>query len=217
VADLTPLAIFARLPAPGTVKTRLAPELGDEGAARLYRAFVDDTIAAGRATEGLAPELWLSSGPGEACLGLVDDLPVREQPAGDLGERMRDALSAMVQTAGRGLVVGSDCPTLPRAYLRAAAAALAEHDVVIGPSADGGYYAIGARGRVPPLFDGVRWSTRHVLVETRARARREGLAVCELPPWYDVDTPEDLRLLRLHLAARPDAAPATARALGLSG
>ena len=108
--------------------------------------------------------------------------------------------------------IGSDAPTLPREHLRAARDALASHDVVLGPSTDGGYWLVGARRPAPELFDGMTYGHDRVLTETLARAR--GCAL--LPFWYDVDRPSDLELLVMHLHHLPESiAPATRRALAV--
>jgi len=205
-SDVPPVLVFARAPRPGGTKTRLIPRVGAEGAATLYAAFVTDV----RRTvdlAGLAAQVWVADRDDAAAY----DAP-RVQRGDDLGARMSHALTDALDRADRALLIGTDAPTLPAAYLGRAARALDVADVVFGPSADGGYYLIGARGRAPALGGGgVRWSTRHALADSLARV--DGRRVAMLPPWYDVDTPEDLRLLRLHLALDPRAAPATARAL----
>ena len=119
----------------------------------------------------------------------------------------------MLDRAPAALLVGSDLPTLPTVPLLAAASVLREDrsDVVLGPSADGGFYMIGARGDAPRLGPGVRWSTAHALADTRARLAPRRVAMVR--PWYDMDTPEDLRLLRAHLALAPEAAPRTTAVL----
>lgn len=211
-----PLALFGRAPRPGATKTRLVPALGAQGAADLYAAFLVDSLArCYECADVVDVTLWVADEPDDPVLAaLCADVPRRSQPAGGLGARMAFALGEALDVASRAMVVGSDLPTLPAAYLRAAAVALEVADVVLGPSADGGYYLVGARGRVPRIFDGIRWSTRHTLADTLEAADRSGLAVRLLPPWYDVDEPKDLRLLRAHLAITPDAAPATAHYLG---
>lgn len=213
--DRTPVAIFARPPRPGSTKTRLAPALGEEGAAALYRAFLADTVARCASVDALEPSLWCAGDPdAPELVTLAGTLPRRRQDGGDLGARMAGVLEALVGAAGRALIVGSDAPTLPAGYLRAAAEALERGvDAVLGPTADGGYYLVGARDRVPPLFDGVRWSSPHTLADTLARGRRARVDLRLLPPWYDVDTPRDLRLLRAHLAVAPAAAPRTSEHL----
>jgi len=216
------LAVFARAPIAGAAKTRLAPALGADGAARLYAAFLADTLALAHSAQSaglLETALWLAAAadteePTLRDVPGVTALPLRVQPPGDLGARMAAALAAGVASHGAALVLGSDAPTLPLALLRAARAALDRADLVLAPSADGGYVVIGARVPVAPaLFDGVRFSTRHALADTLAGATRAGLSVTCVAPWYDVDTPDDLRLLRTHLTLVPSAAPHTARAL----
>ena len=76
-----------------------------------------------------------------------------------------------------------------------------------------GYYLVGAAGQVPPIFDDIRFSTRHAFEDTRAAAGQQGVRTELLPPWYDVDTPRDLALLAVHLKVDPGAAPATASQL----
>ncbi len=205
-----PIALFARAPRPGAVKTRLIPAVGAQTAAALYGAFLRDTCDRVASVSELDPIVWAASDDDARALEL--GLPVRAQPDADLGERMRAALEHGIEAAGRAIVIGTDAPTLPVSILRAAVRALDTAELVLGPACDGGYYLIGARGRVPALGPGVRWSTRHALADTLAR---NPVSAALLPPWYDVDTPEDLRLLRAHLALRPSAAPATARVCGL--
>jgi len=211
-----PVAVFARAPEAGEVKTRLAPALGPEGAASLYRAFVEDTLHVCRRAEALDVELWVAGDAAHPFWSRVGaGLPRSEQPDDlDLGGRMAAALHALIAHAGRGLVIGTDTPTLPAHHIGAAARALEAADVVLGPSADGGFYLVGARGVVPPIFESVRYSTPFAFSDTVRAARRAGLGVATTAPWYDVDTPSDLAILRAHLAVDPGAAPATAAALG---
>jgi len=84
---------------------------------------------------------------------------------------------------------------------------LADADVVLGPSLDGGYYLVGTRRPQPGLFEGIAWSTPEVLDQTLERVRGAGLRAAFLPPWYDVDTAADLRFLRTHLRAAELGAP----------
>jgi glycosyltransferase A (GT-A) superfamily protein (DUF2064 family) len=93
------------------------------------------------------------------------------------------------------LIVGDDSPTLPLAYIQQGLAALERADAVLGPSEDGGYYAIGCHEPYPQMFAGVPWSSGDTLVRTEANLLALGLSVHRLPPWYDVDTADDLRRL----------------------
>lgn len=210
-----PTALFARAPVPGRAKTRLAPALGLDGAAALYAAFLRDALSTIASRPELTPTLWAASDADvDALRDTAPDLALHVQPAGDLGVRMRAALDHGIAQRGAAIVVGTDVPTLPSRLVRAAVETLRHADVVLGPSADGGYWLVGARARTFAL-DGVRWSTAHALADTIECARSNARSVALVPPWYDVDTPDDLLLLRTHLRLRPHAAPHTARALGL--
>ncbi|MBX3274385.1 MAG: TIGR04282 family arsenosugar biosynthesis glycosyltransferase [Sandaracinaceae bacterium] len=203
-AGEAPLLVFGRAPRPGTTKTRLIGALGAAGAAQLSAAFLADVLATS-ARVAPAVELWCPPEDVEEMEG------ARPQRGDDLGARMTHALADALSRAPAALLIGSDVPTLPASHLAAALDALARHDVVLGPSADGGFYLIGARGEVPDLGGPIRWSSRHALDDVRARLR--GLRVGLARPWYDVDTEEDLRLLRAHLALDPRAAPRSAATL----
>jgi glycosyltransferase A (GT-A) superfamily protein (DUF2064 family) len=99
------------------------------------------------------------------------------------------------------VLVGSDAPTLPIERLQQALDLCADRDVVLGPCLDGGYYLIGLRRHIPEIFEGIAWSSESVLLDTLRRVQQARASVALLEPWYDVDTPEDLSLLRNHLAA----------------
>jgi len=194
------LLLFGRLPEPGRVKTRLIPALGARGAAELYGAFLDDLLSW---TPDIAPtELWAPGGErartalGERC----GRATVRLQPAGDLGGRLAAAFdTAFRDGADHVVALGSDHPTLPPAYLERAFAALHGAHLVLGPTSDGGYYALGLRRlcwpRARGLFEGAPWSTPGLLEWTRGRAEALDLCHVELPRWYDVDEPGDLERL----------------------
>lgn len=203
------IGVFARAPIPGETKTRLIPALGAEGAARLHTAFLRDVLT--RASR-LAPVTLFVAGPldhptFESVLGDPELATVALEPqAGDdLGERMAQALAHLRAHADAAYLIGSDVPTLPERLLRRVTESGA--DRVLTPTADGGYALVG--GRAPWSFDGIRWSTATTLAETIAR----NADVTLTEPWYDVDRPADLDLLRLHLTLDPSAAPATAAVL----
>lgn len=210
---MSTLVIFARAPVLGEVKTRLGRSIGEPAALALYEAFLDDTCAL---TQGLGARRVLAvagdtSEPHLLRLAKSQRLGLEEQGEGDLGARLARAVARHVG-AGPVVIIGSDAPTLPRAHLHQALDALMEHDVVIGPARDGGFYLVGARSDVPALFSDVRWSTPAVLATVLERLAGRSHAL--LPPWYDVDTEEDLARLRADLAASPaTVAPATRRAL----
>ena len=211
---MSTIVIFARAPKLGEVKTRLAKAIGDERALALYEAFLDDTCAL---TQGLGARRVIAVAgdadhPRVAHLAKSQRLAIEPQGDGDLGERMARAIAAHV-ARGPVVIIGSDAPTLPRAHLHRALDELMAHDVVIGPSEDGGYYLIGARVPVPELFNDVRWSTGEVLATTLGRLA--GRAHALLPAWHDVDSVDDLSRLERELEALPPSvAPATRRVLG---
>jgi len=214
--ELALLAVFIRSDSAGGVKTRLASLLGTEGASDLYDAFVEDALglcARVRAVGRVDIALWTAGSPTEAIerWAREHDAEIHLQPEGDLGVKLSAAFDQGLQRYERVVIVGSDMPTLPLSLIVAAFDSLERARLVLGPANDGGYYAIGASHGIRPRFDGVRWSTSHALADTlRANA---SLRAAILSPWYDVDEPADLAILRAHLSADPAAAPATARRL----
>lgn len=219
-----PIVVFLRAPIPGRAKTRLAAAIGAERAAALAEAFALDTVARCGEVPGLAPELH-ADGPLDhplfAALAARAGLaPAIAQEGGALGERMHRSLARARRAArtGDALLVGTDGPTLPATVLTEAAAAIREGaaDLVLTPTADGGFVLIGTSARAPTDFlgaSGLRWSSPHALADTVRAARTHGLRVHLTSPHYDVDAPDDLRLLAAHLALDPAAAPETARLL----
>jgi uncharacterized protein len=191
---MTPaLALFLKAPRPGTVKTRLAAEVGERQALRLYRVMAGRTLAA--ATEsGLDTTIWFTpaDATSEMRFWLGERWTLRPQASGDLGARLAAAEQSVER--GRGwLAIGGDCPGVDAELLRVASAILARGEVALGPTHDGGYYLIGGRTPLPPVFSGIPWSTSGVLAETRARLTRAGVPWRELPTLRDVDTAEDAR------------------------
>lgn len=203
------LCLFARDPAPGRVKTRLTPALPAPLAARLYAGFLADTWAAATAcTVATRRVVHWADTPGTAPAGFDS---ARQQGA-DLGERLAHAFEVELALAGPVLLIGSDTPSLTAGHLDAAFAALEHHDVVVGPTLDGGYWGLGLRSPAATLFHDIPWSTREVLVRTLVRAHSAGLRVTTVDTLEDVDTPHDLALLVGALAAGRGAAGGHTRA-----
>jgi rSAM/selenodomain-associated transferase 1 len=214
--ELAQLAVFVRPPTAGKVKTRLAALFGERGAAELYQAFVEDTLrlcSRVRAAGRVDVALW-SAGPEDDIVSEWANrmgVPVRLQPEGDLGVKLVAAFEEGLRHYERVVIIGSDSPSLPIEHIGAAFDALEQAPMMLGPANDGGYYAVGASHSVQPSFQGVRWSTRHALRDTeKANAQRR---IAAITPWYDIDEPEDLAVLRAHLSLDPATAPATARHL----
>lgn len=209
------LAVFARRPAPGRVKTRLAGTLGAERAAVLYRAFLADTIERAHKAAPGAVTLWLAPEPERSARATIDDtlaalaelgvgaVPAALQEGGDLGARMAHAFEVLLPH-GPAAIVGSDAPDLPVEFLAAAFAALGDADLVLGPTEDGGYYLVAARRAVGDLFTGVTWSTATTFEETAQRAHARGWKLATLAPWRDVDDAEDFAALETRLARMPE-------------
>ena len=195
------IAIMAKAPLPGEVKTRLCPPLSYEEAAQLYRCFLLDKIEQLNSLKATAPAVAYTPDDTESLFEAMvpSSFILIAQKGQDLGARLSSTLNQLLESGYRGVMaIDSDTPTLPAAYLEKAVSVLSEPeiDVVLGPSEDGGYYLIGLRRLQPELFEEMRWSTPLVFSETLRRAQAKGLKVVCLPAWYDVDTPEDLKRLR---------------------
>ncbi len=194
--DTTAVALFAKAPVAGQVKTRLVPPLREEEAAGVARACFEQTIALLPRTAELEFFLYLDGDLDDAmeAVARMRRIQVRSQASGDLGARLRGAFSELLAEGfPRALAIGSDSPTLPPGRLLAAAAALRAHDAVLGPSEDGGYYLLGVSRPVWELLEEIPWSTSRVTELTRSRAVAGGVSLAELEPWYDVDDLETLR------------------------
>jgi rSAM/selenodomain-associated transferase 1 len=197
----TPIAVFARAPLAGAVKTRLIPLLGAEGALALHRELVESTLFRARDAALGEVTLWIAGDADHpeviACVKRQRVALARQQGA-DLGARMHAALAATLATRpGHGcLLIGTDCPALSSTQLQRAAAALAVHDAVLVPAHDGGYVLIGLKAPQPALFDGIDWGTSSVLAATRARLAQAGLRCAEFDPLPDLDTADDYRAAR---------------------
>ena len=120
----------------------------------------------------------------------------------DLGARMREALVQQLDAgASAAVLIGSDIPSLPAYHITQAFDLLRTKDVVLGPSTDGGYYLVGVSRPIPEIFEDVEWSTPSVLTQTIDRILRAENTLGLVPPWFDVDTPEDLDFLLAHARA----------------
>lgn len=197
--------VFAKVPAAGSVKTRLIPCLGAGGAAALHAAMVADLLA--RLQRGWETILYTDKRT-EAWPEFSGER--RLQREGDLGTRMLAALAETLSGRhGRAVLVGSDAPHLPLSAVRRLMDC--DADVALGPALDGGYWGIAARATRPAMFRDVSWSTARALVETVQACRSSGLTVAFGPAGSDVDSPRNLGALYRHLQARD--CPRTARLL----
>jgi uncharacterized protein len=194
------LILFARTPRIGKVKTRLNPDLSQETILKLYTRFLNDSIEkilrisesdhfiAGFPKEDLAYFENISQKRG---------VSVFPQSGDDLGEKMRNAFDDRFSDGyEKVVIIGSDSPSLPLENIRMAFRS--EKDIVIGPSADSGYYLIGMCGRRIEVFEGVKWGSEAVLRETLEKVQVAKASLELLPIWYDVDEFQDLALLKTH-------------------
>jgi uncharacterized protein len=193
------IAVFARAPVAGSVKTRLVPLLGAEGAARLQEALVERALATACASRLGPVELWCApdeTHPFFARCAARFGVTLRRQQGADLGARMGDAFERSLAQHRALVLIGADCPALEPRDLQAAARALDRHDAVFVPAEDGGYVLVGLARTHAPLFEGVAWGGPAVMDETRARLAASGLAWTALPALWDVDRPEDYARLQ---------------------
>ena len=201
------LAIFAKTPVPGRVKTRLTPPLALREGAELYRCMLLDTIERSRALridtvifhDG-DPRFFLETVPGASLIA--------QQGCG-LGTRLEKAFDALGHLGYEArVVIGTDAPDLPPAYIEEAFHLMeAGSDAVFGPAADGGYYLVALKGGYGELFREIPWSGDRVLETSMKRAATSGLSASLLPSWHDVDCFEDL--LRPGLSDPLNGAPLT--------
>jgi len=192
--DAMRIAVFAKAPVAGSVKTRLAGVLGDEAAAALHCELVRRALATALESGVGDVELWCApnmSHPFFASCAAEYPVQLRRQSGVDLGERMRRAFECAAAADHPLLLIGSDCPALDGRTLRTAASSLSSHDAVIVPAEDGGYVLVGIAGSPRGIFDGVAWGAPTVMAQTRARLEASGLRWCELDTLWDVDRPED--------------------------
>src|SRR5208282_1162337 len=210
------LVVMAKAPRPGRVKTRLTQSLSVEAVTELYRCLLDDTLALARSSD---------SSVGNAEVAIMcpasDVEELRQLTQGGVvvvaqtGEGLAAALTSVFAhfaALGRQRVVAfnSDSPHLPASVLASAFEALDGHDVVVGPTHDGGYYLVGAKAAYPALFDGDGMGTQSALEALLARARGLQLSVGFTDPFYDIDVADDLTRLAAELRLAPARAPRTA-------
>lgn len=192
------LIVFAKAPAGGAVKTRLARGIGMAAATAWYRRALIRTQS-NLVRAGL--DMQIAAAPSAAVLRNLSPVPghLRSQCGGDLGRRMADAAR---RAGGPSLIVGCDIPGLTPAILRDAATLLLQHDLVLGPARDGGFYLVGVKSpaHVFGLYDRVRWSSEHAMADALANAPWHW-RIAFAPTLQDVDEAADLAAIAPAAAA----------------
>jgi len=203
---------MAKAPRPGMVKTRLAQSLPVEAITELYRCLLDDTMALARSLDTVEVAIMCPASDVEELTRWARGV------AGVVGQKGQGLAAGLTSVfahfaaLGRQRVVAfnSDSPHLPASVLGNAFEALTGHDLVVGPTHDGGYYLVGAKAAHPALFDGDGMGTRSALDTLLARACGLQLSVVFTDPFYDIDTEPDLTRLAAELRLAPARAPRTA-------
>ena len=208
--------IFAKHWQPGKVKTRLARSIGDQSAATAYHQLLTHLVSS---LSGVGQRRVIAYSPPDkldAFESFVTEIDFKNnetrasqenelawgftpQADGDLGQRMslffQNAFADSVDSAGsatRVLLIGSDCPEVTPEICQNAFAALDDHDVVLGPTEDGGYYLVGMSGKFHDVFGEITFSTTSVLQDTIDKMTRDGVSYFKLKPLNDIDEIDDL-------------------------
>jgi hypothetical protein len=207
------LVIMAKAPRPGRVKTRLTPGLSPEAVTAFYHCLLDDTLALARSLGDVEVAIMCP----EPDVNELAQLAGKEVSAvAQKGEGLAAGLTSVFAHFAeahqrRTIAFNSDSPHLPRSVLEDAFTTLAKHDVVVGPTDDGGYYLVGAKASHPALFASDGMGTNSALERLLSRARALELSVGFADPFYDIDVADDLTRLAAELRLAPEKAPRTAQ------
>jgi hypothetical protein len=211
------LVIMAKAPRPGAVKTRLAASLSPEAVTAFYCCLLDDTLALARSLGDVEVAIMC---PGSDVKEPAPSAGKQANIVAQKGVGLAAGLTSVFAHFAEGhrtnalqrriIAFNSDSPHLPRSVLEDAFETLAAHDVVVGPTHDGGYYLVGAKASHPTLFAGDGMGTSSALERLLARARALELSVGFADRFYDIDVAEDLSRLAEELRMAPARAPRTA-------
>lgn len=186
------LLIFAKHPEAGKVKIRLAQAIGAVNAALAYKTMVEIVMRSTKPCNGEFTQVLYYDPPElrEKFQSWLQISHLKPQSGGDLGERMKQALTQSLEETEHAVLIGTDCIDVDRPLILKAFQDLEKADLVLGPAKDGGYYLIGCRQVYPELFAGIDWGTERVFAQTLERARGLNLSTALLPELEDIDTGE---------------------------
>ncbi len=206
------LVIMAKAPRLGAVKTRLTPGLAPEAVTDFYCCLLDDTLALARSLDAVQVAIMC---PASDVNELARSAGNQARVVAQIGEGLAAGLTSVFEhftenRQRRVIAFNSDSPDLPRSVLEDAFETLAAHDVIVGPTHDGGYYLVGAKASHPTLFAGDGMGTSSALERLLSRARALELSVGFADRFYDIDTADDLTRLAAELRLAPEKAPCTA-------
>jgi len=206
------LVIMAKAPRPGAVKTRLTPGLSPEAITAFYCCLLDDTLALARSLGDVEVAIMCPDTDVNELAQLAgSEASVVAQKGEGLAAGLTSVFAHFVEDHPRRTIAfNSDSPHLPCSVLAEAFETLAAHDIVIGPTQDGGYYLVGAKASHPTLFASDGMGTRSALERLLSRARALELSVGFADSFYDIDVADDLARLAAELRLAPARAPRTA-------
>ena len=206
------LVIMAKAPRPGAVKTRLTPRLSPAAVTAFYCCLLDDTLALARSLRDVEIAIMCpNSDVNELAQVAGNEARVVAQNGEGLAAGLTSVFAQFAEDHQRRVIAfNSDSPHLPRSVLEAAFETLAAHDVVVGPTHDGGYYLVGAKASHPMLFAGDGMGTSSALERLLSRARSLELSIGFADSFYDIDVGDDLTRLAQELRLAPARAPRTA-------
>jgi uncharacterized protein len=207
------LVIMAKAPRPGAVKTRLTPSLSPAAVTDFYSCLLDDTLALARSlSDSEVAIMCPDTDVNELAQLAGSEVSIVAQKGEGLAAGLTSVFAHFTQDRERRTIAfNSDSPHLPRSVLEDAFETLLAHDVVIGPTQDGGYYLVGANASHPTLFAGDGMGTSSALERLLSRARALQLSVGFADPFYDIDVADDLTRLAEELRLAPARAPRTAQ------
>jgi uncharacterized protein len=206
------LVIMAKAPKPGMVKTRLTDSLPSLAVTALYRCLLEDTLALATSLTNVEVAVMCPEADQDELAHLLGNTV---QVVAQKGEGLAAGLTSVFRhfTAGgwqHVIAFNSDSPHLAASVLDGAFEILARHDVVVGPTHDGGYYLVGAKADHPSLFEGDGMGTRSALDRLLLRTKALQLSTGFAERFYDIDVADDLILLARELRLAPAKAPRTA-------